>query len=315
MQAYKQVAEYQVAETTTAATYETAELYRTLAQDLLSSERPKKLSADALEQYDSLLEEQAFPFEEQSIAIHELNAKRTPDGVYDESIRRSLQALAQLKPARYGKIERSESWVATLAAPAGGAAPSSEALSDYEHMAQLAASGKEADAELQKQLQQFEQQHPGFPATAIDLGLLTRRLGQLPDSEKLLRRAVEIDPGSAMAWSELGVTLRQEGRFVDARAAYAKALECDPAYAPAHRNLGVLLDIYLAEPVAALPEFERYQQLSGEDKPVSTWIAELRTRTGVKAAPAPEGAPAATDAPVGAAAPHALAAGERGDTT
>jgi lipoprotein NlpI len=126
---------------------------------------------------------------------------------------------------------------------------------------------------------------------------------------------VEIDPGSAMAWSELGVTLRQEGRFVDARAAYAKALECDPAYAPAHRNLGVLLDIYLAEPLAALPEFERYQQLSGEDKPVSTWIAELRTRTGVKAAPAPEGAPAATDAPVGAAAPHALAAGERGDTT
>jgi len=137
----------------------------------------------------------------------------------------------------------------------------------------------------------------------------------LPESEKLLRRAVQIDPGSAVAWSELGVTLRQEGRFVDARAAYEKALECDPAYAPAHRNLGVLLDIYLAEPVAALPEFERYQQLSGEDKPVSTWIAELRTRTGVKAAPAPEGAPAATDAPVGAAAPHALAAGERGDTT
>jgi tetratricopeptide (TPR) repeat protein len=151
--------------------------------------------------------------------------------------------------------------------------------------------------------------------------LLTRRLGQLPESEKLLRRAVEIDPGSALAWSELGVTLRQEGRFVDARAAYEKALECDPGYAPAHRNLGVLLDIYLAEPMAALPEFERYQQLSGEDKPVSTWIAELRTRTGVKAAPVPEAAPAPEaapgpeTAPVGTAAPNALSAVEKGDKT
>jgi cellulose synthase operon protein C len=310
VQAYKEVAQYQVAQTTTAATYETAELYRTLAQDLLSSERPKRLSADALEQYDSLLEEQAFPFEEQSIAIHELNAKRTPDGVYDDSIRRSLLALAQLKPARYGKIEGSESWAATLAAPAGAsAAPSREALSDYERMAQLAAKGKDSDAELQTQLQQFELHYPGFAATAIDLGLLTRRQGQLPESEKLLRRALEIDPGSALAWSELGVTLRQEGRFTDARAAYARALECDAAYAPAHRDLGVLLDIYLADPVAALPEFERYQQLSGEDKPVSTWIAELRNRTGVKAAPAPEGAAPAQSAP------SALSAGERGDKT
>ena len=42
VQAYKEVADYQVAETTTAATYETAELYRTLAQDLLASERPEE---------------------------------------------------------------------------------------------------------------------------------------------------------------------------------------------------------------------------------------------------------------------------------
>ena len=82
--------QYQVAETTTAATYETAELYRTLAHDLLHSERPKKLSSDELEQYDSLLEEQAYPFEEQAISIHEINAKRTVDGVYDDSVRKSF---------------------------------------------------------------------------------------------------------------------------------------------------------------------------------------------------------------------------------
>ena len=42
--AYKRAAEYQVAEVTTAATYETAELYRRLGKDVLDSERPKNLN-------------------------------------------------------------------------------------------------------------------------------------------------------------------------------------------------------------------------------------------------------------------------------
>ena len=311
VQAYKEVAEYQVAQTTTAATYETAELYRTLAHDLMASERPKKLSADELEQYDTLLEEQAFPFEEQAIAIHEINAKRAPDGVYDESVRKSFDALAQLKPARYGKIEHSEAWIVTLTAPGaaapGAAAPSSAALADYERAAKLANSGKQTEAELQ--LQQFELRYPGFAAPAIDLGLLARAQGKLQDSEDALRRATVLDPTNATAWSELGVTLRQEGKFTDARAAYGQALASDAAYPSAHRNLGVLLDLYLGDPAAALPEFERYKELSGEDKPVSGWIAELRARTGVKPVPAADAA--APEAP--ASAP--VAAGHNGGPT
>jgi cellulose synthase operon protein C len=114
MDGYKRAAEYQVAEVTTAATYEMAELYRTLAKDLLASERPKTLKGDELEEYNALLEEQVFPFEEQAIKAHELNAARTKDGVYDESIRKSFQALAELKPARYGKTEVTQDVVANL---------------------------------------------------------------------------------------------------------------------------------------------------------------------------------------------------------
>jgi hypothetical protein len=112
--AYKQAAEYNVAEVTTAATYETAELYRTLAKDLLASERPKSLKDDALEQYNTLLEEQVFPFEEQAIKIHELNTVRAKEGVYDESVRKSYQALAELSPGRYGKTELSQDVVTVL---------------------------------------------------------------------------------------------------------------------------------------------------------------------------------------------------------
>jgi len=98
VQNYNEVIGYQVAQTTTAATYEKAELYRTLAHDLLASERPKKLSAEERDQYDSLLEEQADPIEEQSIKIHEVNTQLARDGVYDESVRKSFQALAELSP-------------------------------------------------------------------------------------------------------------------------------------------------------------------------------------------------------------------------
>ena len=281
IQAYKEVAAYQVAETTTAATFETAELYRTLAHDLITSERPKKLSADELEQYDTLLEEQAYPFEEQAISIYEINTNRTSDGVYDESVQKSFDALAKLKPARYAKIEHSETWVATL--PAGKAGEAAQA--DYQRAIMLAAGGKQTEAELQ--LKQFELQYPGYAAPAIDLGLLARAQGRLADSEAALRRATTIESSNAIAWSELGVTLRHEGKFKDAREAYAQAIAANDAYPYAHCNLGVLLDLYLDDPKAALPEFERYKELSGEDKPVASWIAELRARTGVKAV-APE---------------------------
>jgi TolA-binding protein len=114
MAGYKKAAEYQVAEVTTAATYEMAELYRTLAHDVMSSERPKNLKGDELEEYNSLLEEQVFPFEEQAIKAHEINTARAKDGVYDEWVQKSFKVLAELKPARYGKTELTQDVDATL---------------------------------------------------------------------------------------------------------------------------------------------------------------------------------------------------------
>jgi len=84
----------------------------------------------------------------------------------------------------------------------------------------------------------------------------------------------------------------------------------DADYAPAHRDLGVLLDLYLGDPAAALPEMERYKDLTAEDKPVSSWIAELRARTGVK----PPAAPTPTAVP-GPDAPDATAASAPGGPT
>lgn len=298
--AYKTAADYQVADVTTMATFEMAELYRTLARDLMDSERPKNLAGDALEQYNLLLEEQAFPFEEQAISAHEANAARAKEGVYNDGVKASYTALAQLNPGRFGKTELPPGVVEgitalepppAIAAPADGSAPPppppvsappARAVADFERAVGLARAGDTAGAALE--FGQLSAAVPQYAAVFFNLGVVQREAGRLPESEAALRTALELNPSSAMAAAGLGLTLRLEGKFTEARAAYEKAVAADDTLAAAHRNLAVLLDLYLFEPAPALVQLERYRELTGEDKPVTGWIAELRQRAG-KAGP------------------------------
>jgi tetratricopeptide (TPR) repeat protein len=108
LKAYSAAADYGVADAATAATFQIAEIYHDFGKALLSSQRPKRLSKLELEQYNVLLEEQAFPFEEKAIELHEVNARRTAEGIYDKWVKESFTALSKLRPGRYGKIELSE---------------------------------------------------------------------------------------------------------------------------------------------------------------------------------------------------------------
>ena len=90
-------ADYGVADASTAATFHTAAIYQDFGQAMIKSERPKKLSKIEREQYDVLLEEQAFPFEEKAIELHEANAKRASEGIYDKWVKQSFEALARLR--------------------------------------------------------------------------------------------------------------------------------------------------------------------------------------------------------------------------
>lgn len=87
----------------TQATYQIASIYKSFARALLESERPKNLSADELEQYGFLLEDQAFPFEDKAIEFYQTNLARIAQGSYDDWIQRSLNELSSLFPARYGR--------------------------------------------------------------------------------------------------------------------------------------------------------------------------------------------------------------------
>jgi len=114
LKVYGDAAAYGVAEVTTAATFRLGEVYQQFSSDLMSSERPAGLDELALEQYDLLLEEQTFPFEEKAIELFQTNTARAADGVWDEWVQNSFTELARLMPARYAKTEISENVVTAI---------------------------------------------------------------------------------------------------------------------------------------------------------------------------------------------------------
>jgi tetratricopeptide (TPR) repeat protein len=302
---YQAAAGYSVAEVTTAATFEMGELYRQLASDLMKSERPANLDAEELEQYDLLLEEQAFPFEEKATEVHVVNARRTTEGLYDDWVRRSYAVLAELEPARFGKQVEPEPFLAGIVPPPPPVAatpapvvppakgkkpepapvappPPSIAPATQQHFADALQKLDAGDfAGARPVLEKLVAAEPTLPEPAVNLGLLHVREKRWPEAEAVLTEALKRDPKSAVALNELATVQREAGRFKEAEASYARALEADPSHFRTHRNVAVLLDLYLWRPAEALQHLEAYLSQSGTaDRQVSGWIAELKRRVG-----------------------------------
>ncbi len=170
LDAYARVSDYGAAEAVTAATFHTAELYRDFGRALIGSQRPKKLSKLEREQYDVMLEEQAFPFEEKAIELHEANARRAASGLYDASVKSSYAALRQLRPGRWARDERA---AGTVEAPAA--------------------------------LEAVTQVQPPQAAAFDRLGVAQRRAGDFQAARAAYERALEIDPAHASAALNLAV--------------------------------------------------------------------------------------------------------------
>ena len=106
--------EYEVADVTAAATYYIAEVYLNFSASLLESERPEGLTQAELNSYDLVIEEEAYPFEEQGITVHEENFELLAAGIYNPWVQKSLDSLAGLMPGRYAKNESSEGFVGAV---------------------------------------------------------------------------------------------------------------------------------------------------------------------------------------------------------
>jgi tetratricopeptide (TPR) repeat protein len=103
--ALESLIDYEVADVTAAATFYMAEVYWGFNRSLVESERPTGLDPAAAAEYEDAIEEEAFPFEEQAIEVHEKNRELIVAGVYNDWTKKSLERLALLVPGRYAKRE------------------------------------------------------------------------------------------------------------------------------------------------------------------------------------------------------------------
>jgi tetratricopeptide (TPR) repeat protein len=195
LKAYADAAEVGALDVTTQATFRTGALYQDFGAALMKSQRPRKLNKAELEQYNVMLEEQAFPFEEKAIELFETNARRTASGVYDDWVRRSLAELTRLKPVRYAKTER-------------GAA----ATADVTAM----------QAALERQ--------PAQPALLNQLGIAQRQQGQFLAARTAYEQAIALDPAALEPQLNLGILLDVYlGDTAQAQVLYQRCKELSPA--------------------------------------------------------------------------------------
>lgn len=147
--AFGKLVDYQAGEVTAAAAFHMAEMYFHFGRALMESERPDNLSALEREQYELALEEQAYPFEEKAIAVHEKNLELMRAGVYNAWIDQSLARLATLVPARYARVEEGVGFIETMGAVKAGraTAPAPKPTSSAADDARLAQAAAEARAD------------------------------------------------------------------------------------------------------------------------------------------------------------------------
>jgi len=106
--------DYEVADVTSAATFYIAEVYDEFSRALMESERPSGLTEAEKVDYELVIEEEAYPFEEQAIDIHQKNHELLASGIYNDWVQKSLDRLAVLMPGRYAKNETSEGYIGSI---------------------------------------------------------------------------------------------------------------------------------------------------------------------------------------------------------
>jgi outer membrane protein assembly factor BamD (BamD/ComL family) len=114
MAEFESLVAYEVADVTAAATFYIAEVYLEFSNALMTSERPVGLSDAEKIDYELVIEEEAYPFEERAISVHEENFELLAGGIYNPWVQKSLDQLAVMMPGRYAKNEINGGYIGSI---------------------------------------------------------------------------------------------------------------------------------------------------------------------------------------------------------
>jgi len=250
LQTFENLAGYEVGDVTAAATYYMAEIYYDFSRSLLESERPTGMSAAESAEYEEVLEEEAFPFEERAIDVHEKNLELASSGVYNRWIESSLGKLASLVPGRYAKEEQSSEFIASLddytyrlpSAPP----PVVEAV---EAEPETGKRGRSAQKKPTAGLEVLE--GTGFTyvekgeadesvRAEFDRAVVYLEAGQFAAAVPILIGVAEKAPEFTAPQIDLGIAYARSGDLDQAAAALEKAIEIDARQPIAYNELGLV---------------------------------------------------------------------------
>jgi hypothetical protein len=64
--------------------------------------------------YEMVIEEEAYPFEERAIGVHEQNFELLAGGIYNPWVQKSLDQLSIMMPGRYAKNEINGGYIGSI---------------------------------------------------------------------------------------------------------------------------------------------------------------------------------------------------------
>lgn len=118
-----------------------------------------------------------------------------------------------------------------------------------------------------------------FAGIYTNLALAQLQLQDYAAGLAAAEKSRQLDEHYCPAWKTLALLQRHNGDFSAAEQSYLTAAACAPEDADIPFNLGILYDLYLQDLDNALQQYQRAQQLAGEDdSTLAMWITDLQRR-------------------------------------
>lgn len=108
---YSEIAKYKMPEILPDLFFQMGFILENFRDSMIKSERPQELTKDELDEYNFILEEKAYPYDEQAVRAYEkcIDVSRKNE-IYDEWAAKCYGRLADLRPALY-KRNLDDSWM------------------------------------------------------------------------------------------------------------------------------------------------------------------------------------------------------------
>jgi len=248
------------------ASYKIGLVFENFKDSLLNSEKPEELSSEELAEYNFLLEERAYPIEEQAVNAYDRCIKASVDlNIKKEFVQKCRERLSALRPVMYKRdiklINIRPLFIPLEPIHIDNLQVSNEAIRHFnDGFDRMASNPSEAIANFRLALEK----EPLLSEVYYNIGVLLYRLKDKEGAFAEFSRAFEKGQRLAEVYDAFGMLYMEEGEMHNAIDAYKNALSLRNL----QRSMIHLANIYLMEDNLELAfKYFREAEGLGSDNP------------------------------------------------